>query len=56
MCVYMITITLSLFCGLTVYLSLLVLAPNINMSQNQLFIFDENFGTLDITAATKGDW
>ena len=55
MCVYVITITLLFFCGLTAYLSLLVLAPSMNMSQDQVFVFDENFGTLDITAATRGN-
>ena len=50
----MITITLLLFCGLTVYSSFLVLAPNINRF-NEVFMHDEKSVTMDISAITKGN-
>ena len=54
-CGYMITISLLLFCGLTAYISfIVVLAPNSNRL-DEVFINDEKLVTMDITAASKGD-
>ena len=51
----MITISLLLFCGLTTYISLIVvLAPNENRL-DEVFMYDEKLVTMDITAASKGD-
>ena len=53
MCVRFISICLLIFCGMTAFLSLKVLDPNVNVSP--VFTFDEKYMTMDITAATKGD-
>ena len=51
----MISISLLIFCGMTAFLSLKVLNPNVNVSQVQVFTFDEKSVTMDVTAATKGN-
>ena len=54
-CVHTIAVSLLLFCFLTAILTLKVLGPDLSITPDEAFLFEEKRVTIAITAATKGN-